>query len=84
MPLARAAALAAFLAAAAAVAAPREEIDALLERRGALQSAEQFIAQVASASSTTGTPYLVQCGKAAPVTSAAWLTGQLKSLRAKR
>lgn len=54
-----------------------------LERWGRLESAEQFIEKVASGSSTTGEPYFVQCGKAAPVRSAEWLGGQLKALRAR-
>ncbi len=53
------------------------------ERWGKLESAEQFIEKVASGSSTTGEPYLVECGTAAAVTSAEWLTGQLKALRAR-
>lgn len=56
---------------------------AYLERWSTLERAEQFVETVASGSSTTGEPYLVQCGKAAPVTSAEWLTGQLKALRAR-
>lgn len=55
---------------------------AYLERRGTLESAEQFIEKVATGSSVSGEPYLVQCGKAKPVPSAAWLTDQLKALRA--
>lgn len=56
---------------------------AYLERWGTLESAEQFIEKVASGSSVSGKPYLVQCGKAPAVTSAEWLKGQLKALRAR-
>lgn len=56
---------------------------AYLERRGTLESAEQFIEKVASGSSTSGEPYLVQCAKAGAETSAEWLKGQLKALRAR-
>lgn len=56
---------------------------AYLERRGRLESAEQFIEQVASGSSVSGEAYRVQCGKAPAVTSAAWLRAQLRALRAR-
>lgn len=48
---------------------------AYLERWGTLESAEQFIEKVASGSSVSGEPYLVQCAKASAVTSAEWLKG---------
>jgi hypothetical protein len=54
---------------------------AYLEGRVAVRSAEQFIAQVASGSSTTGTDYTVRCGKAPPIASTAWLTAELAALR---
>lgn len=53
-----------------------------LEDRGAVQSAEQFIERAASSSSTTGQPYLVKCGSAAPVESGTWLRSQLQVMRA--
>jgi Family of unknown function (DUF5329) len=53
-----------------------------LEDRGAVQSAEQFIERAASTSSTTGQPYLVQCGSGAPVQSGTWLLSQLQGMRA--
>lgn len=56
---------------------------AYLERWGTLESAEQFIEKVASGSSVSGEPYLVQCEKAPAVRSAEWLNGQLKALRAR-
>lgn len=56
---------------------------AYLERRGTLESAEQFIEKVASGSSTSGEPYFVQCGKAPAVPSAEWLKGRLEALRAR-
>jgi hypothetical protein len=55
-----------------------------LEDRGLVASAEQFIERAASSSSTSGKPYLVRCGGGAAVTSAAWLTEQLKAVRASR
>jgi hypothetical protein len=53
-----------------------------LEDRGAVQNAEQFIERAASSSSTTGQPYLVQCGSGAPVQSGTWLLSQLQAMRA--
>lgn len=52
-----------------------------LEGRNAVQSTEQFIDLAASTSSSSGKPYLVRCGKAAPVESRAWLGAQLVALR---
>ena len=53
-----------------------------LERRNLVQTTEQFIDRAASQSSVSGKAYLVRCGEAAPVESRAWLTRELKSLRA--
>jgi hypothetical protein len=53
-----------------------------LEGKNAVQRTEQFIDLAASASSSSGKPYLVRCGKAAPVESRTWLTAQLAALRA--
>ena len=53
-----------------------------IEARTTLTSAEQFIELAATKSSISGKPYLVQCGATPAQTSAAWLTTQLKSLRA--
>jgi hypothetical protein len=47
-----------------------------------VQSAEQFIERAASSSSTTGQPYLVQCGGGAPVQSGTWLRSQLQAMSA--
>lgn len=55
-----------------------------VEGRKAVESAEQFIDLLASKSSTSGKPYLVKCGDAAPVQSAKWLAEELKTLRASR
>lgn len=52
-----------------------------LEGKNAVQRTEQFIDLAASASSSSGKPYLVRCGKGAPVESRAWLTAQLAALR---
>jgi hypothetical protein len=54
---------------------------AYLEGKVAVRSAEQFIAQVATGSSTTGADYTVRCGKAPPIASKAWLTAELAALR---
>ena len=53
-----------------------------IEKRGTITSAEQFIELAASGSSFSGKPYLVKCGAGAPVESKAWLTSELKSVRA--
>jgi len=52
-----------------------------LEDRGAVETTEQFIERAASSSSTTGQPYLVQCGSGAPVQSGTWLRSQLQGVR---
>jgi hypothetical protein len=52
-----------------------------LAEKGRLASAEDFVALAASKSSITGESYLIRCGVAAPVTSAAWLEGELRRLR---
>lgn len=52
-----------------------------LEGRAAVHTTEQFIELAASTSSSSGKPYLVRCGKAAPVESRAWLSAQLAVLR---
>lgn len=57
---------------------------AWLEQRGAIASAEDFIAQAGTQSSRTGRPYRVRCGDAAPVASRVWLEQQLRRLRADR
>jgi len=54
---------------------------AYLEERGSLTSAEQFIEQAATKSSSSGKPYHVQCGSATAQPSRDWL---LASLRAQR
>ena len=55
-----------------------------LEDRGAVQSTEQFIEFAASASSTTGKPYLVRCGSGASIQSGTWLLTQLQAVRPAR
>ncbi len=52
------------------------------KRRETLASAEQFIEFAASKSSFSGKPYRVKCGAAEPLPSSAWLTRELKALRA--
>jgi hypothetical protein len=53
-----------------------------IESRTAVHSTEQFIEAGASTSSTSGQPYQVRCGGAAPVPSRQWLSTQLAALRA--
>lgn len=53
-----------------------------IERRGTLQSTEQFIELAASRSSVSHQPYRVQCGDAAAQESEQWLKAQLAALRA--
>ena len=52
-----------------------------LEKRGSLQSTEQFINMAASKSSVSGKPYQVMCGNTAPVESKLWLTEELQAVR---
>jgi hypothetical protein len=54
---------------------------AYIEKRGTVQSAEQFIELAASRSSLSGRPYQVRCGGQAPVESRRWLGEQLTALR---
>jgi hypothetical protein len=54
-----------------------------LEKKDMVRSADQFIDLAASTSSSSGKPYLVRCGAAAPVESRAWLAAQLKAIRAR-
>ena len=50
-------------------------------RRTTIASSEQFIELAASASSTSGRPYRVRCGAAAPVEGRRWLLDELQRLR---
>ena len=52
-----------------------------LEGKGTIASSEQFIELAASASSSSGKPYEVRCGSAAPMPSAKWLTRELAAIR---
>lgn len=54
---------------------------AYIEKRGTLQSTEQFIDLAASRSSLSGRAYQVRCGGTAPVQSRQWLTEQLTLMR---
>jgi hypothetical protein len=49
--------------------------------RGRIDSADQFVRDLASASSTTGEPYRIRCG-AAQTSARAWLDAQLEAIRA--
>jgi hypothetical protein len=51
------------------------------EDRGAVQTTERFVELAASISSMSGQPYLVRCGKGAPVKSSTWLLSQLQAMR---
>jgi len=53
-----------------------------LEKKDLVKNAEQFIDLGASSSSSSGKPYMVKCGSAAPVESKAWLGAELKAIRA--
>ncbi|HEY0585324.1 MAG TPA: DUF5329 domain-containing protein [Pseudoduganella sp.] len=53
-----------------------------LEKKDLVKNTEQFIELGASTSSSSGKPYLVKCGTAAPVESKAWLSAELKAIRA--
>ena len=54
---------------------------AWLAKRDLVDSAEQFIERAATESSRSGEPYLVQCGDAAVMPSAVWLTNELALYR---
>jgi hypothetical protein len=55
-----------------------------LDKKGAVQSTEQFIDLAASKSSVSGKPYQVVCGNAAPVESKLWLSRELEAVRSLR
>lgn len=54
---------------------------AYIEKRGVVQSSEQFIELAASRSSLSGRPYQVRCDGQAAVESRHWLGEQLKAIR---
>jgi len=58
------------------------KLEYLLDRKF-VESPEQFIALAGTKSSQSGEEYQVKCGNEAAVSSAAWLTAQLKELREK-
>ena len=53
-----------------------------LEKKDMVRNAEQFIELGAATSSSSGKPYMVKCGTAAPLESKAWLMAELKAIRA--
>jgi hypothetical protein len=53
-----------------------------LNRRGKIPDAESFIDLAASKSSMSGKAYQVRCGNGPVMTSASWLSDELKHLRA--
>ena len=59
----------------------RKHLQTKLRAAGKVETAEQFIDQIASRSSLTGRPYLVRCGESDPVESRLWLLAQLQSVR---
>ncbi|WP_028101025.1 DUF5329 domain-containing protein [Pseudoduganella violaceinigra] len=54
-----------------------------LEKKDMVKNAEQFIDLGAATSSSSGKPYMVKCGAAAALESKAWLTTELKAIRAR-
>ncbi len=56
----------------------------VLEGKGLVQTAEQFVDRGASSSSMSGKPYLVRCAGKAPVESAQWLKAELQQVRISR
>ncbi len=66
---------------------PQEAADHLndkyqyLLKKNRISTAEDFITGAASESSMSGQPYLVKCGDAAPVESAAWFRAELEKYR---
>lgn len=57
-----------------------KKLNYLVEKKK-LDGTEQFIKLAASTSSMSGQPYQVKCGELPAVASAAWLTGELQSMR---
>lgn len=58
-----------------------KKLNYLVEKKK-LDGTEQFIKLAASSSSMSGKPYQVRCGAAPAVASEAWLTEQLRTIRA--
>jgi hypothetical protein len=54
-----------------------------LEKRALIGSTEDFISRGASASSMSGEKYLVRCSDGRPVSSAVWLSAELKRYRSR-
>ena len=52
--------------------------------RGSSASAEGFIESAGTASSTSGSPYMVHCAGEPAFTSSAWLMSRLRSIRSTR
>jgi hypothetical protein len=49
--------------------------------KGLMNTTEDFIARVATASSVSGEPYQVKCDELEPISSADWLTKELQRLQ---
>jgi len=54
-----------------------------LDRKGLINSTEQFIDQAASKSSMSGKSYMVKCGKSEPIKSSVWFKRELSNFREK-
>lgn len=55
-----------------------------LDRRGLVDTAEQFIERAATKSSMSGNPYQVKCGDSEPLPSAEWFEVELQRYRENR
>ena len=54
---------------------------AYLSEKGLIITAETFIEKAASKSSTSGKPYIVQCGTSEPIQSSLWFMTELSRYR---
>ena len=52
-----------------------------LNKKGLINTAEQFIDRAASRSSMSGQSYLVRCGDSKPIQSSDWFTHELRRFR---
>ncbi len=52
-----------------------------LNKRGLINSTEQFIKRAASESSMSGKPYMVKCGSVEPIKSPVWFNLELMCFR---
>ena len=54
-----------------------------LNKKGLINSTEQFIDRAASESSMSGKPYMVKCSKSEPIKSSVWFKNELANFREK-